>query len=131
MAAHPLLTIHEDVTPEESRAVMCDSKLSLNIMAWHKGGFTERMANCMEQGSVLVTDETTYDDGELKRGKNVCMFHLEHLEALPDMIQELLSHEDRWNELSMAGFAYVTKMHSGKVRMQQLIDLIDQMGGYV
>lgn len=131
LAEHPLLTIHEDVTPEESLAVMGDSKISLNIMAWHKGGFTERMANCMEQGSVLLTDQTTYDDGELKDKKNICMFHLGHLEALPDQIQELLSHEAKWNEISAAGRAYVAHTQSGKVRVQQLIDLIDQMGGYV
>lgn len=131
LAGHPLLTIHEDVTPEESLAVMRDSKISLNIMAWHKGGFTERMANCMEQGSVLLTDQTTYDDGELKDKKNICMFHLGHLEALPDQIQELLSCEVKWNEISAAGRAYVADKQSGTVRVQQLIDLIDQMGGYV
>ena len=131
LAEHPLLTIHEDVTPEESLSVMRDSKISLNIMAWHKGGFTERMANCMEQGSVLLTDQTTYDDGELKDKKNICMFHLGHLEALPDQIQELLSHEEKWNEISAAARVYVANTQSGKVRVQQLIDLIDQMGGYV
>lgn len=29
-------------------------------MSWHKGGFTERMANIMLCGSVLATDATTY-----------------------------------------------------------------------
>ena len=59
------------------------------------------------------------------------MFHLVALEALPDQIQELLSHEEKWNEISAAARVYVANTQSGKVRVQQLIDLIDQMGGYV
>lgn len=39
------------------------SLISFNVMAWHKDGFTERIANSMLQRSVVLTDESTYLEG--------------------------------------------------------------------
>ena len=52
------------------------SKLSLNIMSWHKAGFTERMANIMLAGAVLVTDDTRYLEGRYENGKDLVSFGL-------------------------------------------------------
>ena len=131
LADHPMLQIHDDVTPKESIEIMKQSKISLNIMAWHKGGFTERMANIMEQGSILFTDHTTYDDGELCDGKNLCMFDLRRLNELSTRINEVLHNEEIWDQMSLASRMYTSTMQSAKRRTDQLIDFLDQIGGYV
>lgn len=52
----PYLRIHEAVDMRESLEVMEKSLISFNVMAWHKDGFTERIANSMLQHSVVLTD---------------------------------------------------------------------------
>lgn len=50
----PYLRIHEAVDMRESLEVMEKSLISFNVMAWHKDGFTERIANSMLQHSVVL-----------------------------------------------------------------------------
>ncbi len=59
----PYLRIHEAVDMRESLEVMEKSLISFNVMAWHKDGFTERIANSMLQHKLLafVEDEIMSD----------------------------------------------------------------------
>lgn len=127
LAGHPLLSVHPDVTPEESFGIFGESKISLNIMAWHKGGFTERLANSMAAGSVVVTDRTTYQDGALADGENVVMFDLKHMEMLPDIVRELLDDNEKMQKLAKCGQTYVQKYHSWDVRAEQFLELLDEI----
>ena len=80
------------------------SRLSLNIMSWHKGGFTERMANIMLCRAVLVTDYTTYLDGKFEHGKDALIFRLDALEELPKMIKERLNQPKKLEKIAQSGF---------------------------
>lgn len=78
------------------------SKLSLNIMSWHKGGFTERMANIMLAGAVLVTDDTTYLMGKYT-DEDLLTFSLEEREKLSDKIKYLLDYEEYRKKIAQNG----------------------------
>ena len=121
VSEHSNLTIHDDVTPEESYGVMADSKISLNIMAWHKGGFTERIANSMGAGAVLVTDETTYDDGELEDGVNYVAYKLDHLDELAVKIKELLEDDDKRKDIAARGRVYTLKNNTWDRRVEDFL----------
>ena len=41
------LIIHDDIDFEKGLDIMAQSRISLNVMSWHKGGMTERIANAM------------------------------------------------------------------------------------
>ena len=123
VSEHCNLIIHDDVTPEESYGVMADSKISLNIMAWHKGGFTERIANSMGAGAVLVTDETTYDDGELEDGVNYVAYNLDHLDELAVKIKELLEDDDKRKDIAARGRAYTLKNNTWDRRVEDFLKL--------
>lgn len=125
LESHENLTIHDDITPEESFNIMCDSKISLNIMAWHKGGFTERMANSMGAGTVLVTDETSYNDGAFKDGVNYISYNLIHLEKLPDRIKELLSCDDKRKSIAKSGREYTLKYNTWDERVEDFLKLYE------
>lgn len=127
IAGHPLLAIHSDVTSEESFEILGESQISLNIMAWHKGGFTERLANSMSAGAVVVTDRTTYQDGALLDGENIVMFDLKHLAELPDEIRKLLSDSEKLQTIAANGQAYVRQYHSWDVRAQQFLYLLEEI----
>lgn len=127
LAGHPLLAIHPDVTPEESFAILGESRVSLNIMAWHKGGFTERLANSMCAGAAVVTDRTTYDDGALQDGENIVMFDLKDLKELPGRLRVLLARPDELEALAKSGARYAHSFHTWERRAEDFLYLLDEL----
>ena len=117
-ASHTNLRIHEDVTREDSLAIMESAKISLNIMAWHKGGFTERMADTMAQRALLVTDKTTFFDTADDAG--VEQFSLDDIAALPGRIKELLTDEETLYGMIEEGYNNAIKNHTWDVRIEQI-----------
>ncbi len=103
-ADHPLLTIVPSVTPEESLNELAYAKMSLNVMAWHKDGFTERIANSMLYRSIVVSDRSTCLEEQYKDGEELVLFDLTEIASLSERIRELLD-DDRQRE-AMAERAY-------------------------
>ena len=90
---HPNLTILAAVTPEDSLREMALAKLSLNIMAWHKDGFTERIANSMLCHSVVVSDRSSCLEEQYEDGKEIILFGLRDYDTLPVRIKALLEDD--------------------------------------
>lgn len=126
-AHHENLTIHRDVNAQESLAVLSDSKISLNVMAWHKGGFTERMANSMLAGAVVLTDTTTYSGEGFCPGKHCVMFSLNQLEQLPELAERLLQEENWRKQIAKQGFEYAAAYHTWEKRAEQLLAIIEEL----
>ncbi len=124
---HSCLSIHEDISPEESLFILRQSAISLNVMAWHKGGFTERMANSMLAGAVLLTDETSYQKSEKKDDNYCVMFSLKRLEELPVIARKLLGDETWRKEMANRGYAYAREHHTWDCRARELLALIKQL----
>lgn len=122
LRSYPNLIYHPSVTSEESLKVYQQSKLSLNIMSWHKGGFTERMANIMLAGAVLVTDWTTYLSGRFEAGKDLITFRLEEMEQLPKRIRECLENEEQWNVMMENGKRKAETYHTWDCRAKEFVE---------
>lgn len=86
------LHIHPAVTAEESLKEIAAAKMSLNVMAWHKDGFTERIANSMLHRSVVVTDRSTYLEEHFTDKEDIVLFDLERLTELPKKLGEMTPH---------------------------------------
>lgn len=84
------LVIHEEVAPQEVKEYMRQAKISLNVMSWHKGGMTERIADAMLAGAVCLTDETSFLCDQFEQFEDIVMYSLDRLEELPGMIERLL-----------------------------------------
>lgn len=124
---HPLLKIHPSVTGNNTLKVMAESKISLNIMAWHKDGFTERIANSMLNGSVVVSDKSTQLEELFTDGKDLVLFELNHLELLPKKIENLLSFPENLKEISKNSRDKVEENHLWSHRAQHLLKLINKI----
>lgn len=122
---YPGLICHPNVTVGESLDIWKQSKLSLNIMSWHKGGFTERMANIMLAGAVLVTDDTTYLKGKYTQ-KELVSFSLAERQKLPDRIRELLQNDALRCEIAQNGKAKTSKEHTWKKRAEQFMSILKE-----
>lgn len=120
------LICHPDVTVKESLSIWQHSKISLNIMSWHKGGFTERMANIMLCGSVLATDATTYLQRDYTK-EDMIVFSLDAPETLSEQIQTLLQNEPLRQSIAANGKAKTLKLHTWKKRAEEFLKLQQQI----
>ncbi len=124
VGSHPNLICHPSVSVEESLVIFAQSKLSLNVMSWHKDGFTERIANIMLGKAVLVTDETTYLEENYQKGKELLMFPLDKLEEAPEQIKQVLNDEMLQKRIAEAGYQKTLEQHTWRKRTQELLTLL-------
>lgn len=122
--SHPNVRCHPDITVEESITVWKRSKLSLNIMSWHKAGFTERMANIMLAGAVLVTDDSTYLRGRYDEN-DMLIFKLDQCEKLPQRIAELLADDEKQRCIAQNGKKKTRCAHTWGKRAQEFLELLN------
>lgn len=122
---YPNLICHPSVTGEECFMVWQQSKLSLNVMSWHKDGFTERMANIMLAGAVLVTDHTTYLDGNYTN-EDLIDFSLNERASLPKKILYLLQNEKKRKEIAENGKRKTLQSHTWNKRARQFCHILKE-----
>lgn len=125
LRGYPNLICHPNITVEESLLVWSQSKLSLNIMSWHKAGFTERMANIMLAGAVLVTDETAYLDGKYD-AEDMLIFRLQERDGLPQQIKELLADRVLRECIAERGREKTKKAHTWDTRAEQFLQILQE-----
>ena len=123
---HPGLVWHKAALGDEALQVYARSKISLNIMTWHKDGFTERIANAMLQGSVVVTDKSRYLEENFVDGQELLLFDLGDLEQLPERINELLADEERRGRIAERGRQKALREHTWERRAETLIGWLDE-----
>lgn len=127
LAAYTNLICHPQVTVEESLSILQKSKMSLNIMSWHKGGFTERIANTLLNGAVAVSDTSWYLEEHFADGKNIVLFDLREPEKLAERILYLQKQEAERKRIAAAGYNLALKEHTWNVRAGELLRLIEKV----
>lgn len=126
MLAGSKLIWHQAAIGEAALEVYARAKLSLNIMTWHKDGFTERIANAMLQKSVVVTDRTTYLEKEFVNEEELVMFDLAHLRELPKQVKGLLSDEGKRSGIAQKGYEKALRHHTWHQRAEKLLEWIEE-----
>lgn len=121
------LRIHPEVTPEESLTVYRKSQMSLNIMSWHKGGMTERIANIQLAGALLVSDRSTYLDSHYRDGEDALLFDLGAPEELPEKIRMFLSDPEKLRTAAEKGQRKAEKHETWQVRAAEMLEAFNQM----
>ena len=126
LSAYPNLICHPDVTVEEGVEIWGQSRLSLNVMSWHKAGFTERMAGIMMAGAVLVTDDTEYIHGRYT-SEDMLVFHLDDLDSLPERVKAYLEDDELCRKTAENGQRKTLKEHTWEKRAEQLLELMEKL----
>lgn len=122
-ADNEYLRIHPAVPPERATEIYRNSKMSLNIMTWHKDSITERVLGSMIAGSIAVTDVTPALREAFIEDKDILFFSLEALEDIPDIIRENLNNES----LAHFGQEKVVERHRWKDRAIEFLRILDSM----
>lgn len=126
MREHPGLIRHPAVYGKDALKVYARAKISLNIMRWHKDGFTERIANAMLQKAAVVTDRTTYLEKNFVDGEDIVLFELGHLQELPERIKSLLACEEERKRIAENGYKKALERHTWKDRAAKLLEMIEE-----
>ena len=104
---------------------MQQSRLSLNIMSWHKDGLTERVLNAMLCQSVVLSDKSTTLEQDFMDGKDLILFDLTKLEELPSLVNNLLSDHEKLQQIALSGYRKARQNHLWEHRAEQLLKKID------
>ncbi len=121
------LVCHEEVPSKEVARVIAQSKISLNVMSWHKDGMTERIMEIMMGKSVCLTDETRYLKKHFNQMEDIVMFQLHALDQLPDMIGKLLKDDALRKKITEHAYQKVMSEHTWDVRAEQFLDMVKEM----
>lgn len=123
---HSSLICHPALDAVSSLKVMQQSKISLNVMSWHKDGMTERVLNAMLCKSVVVSDRSTGLEEGFLNGEDLVLFSLDKLEELPKIIKELLEDEEKQKGIAQRGYEKAVKNHLWINRVGQLLEILDK-----
>lgn len=121
---HPCLIRHPAMVPADTLRIMQQSKISLNIMSWHKDGMTERILNAMLCQSAVLSDRSTRLEEEFIDGEDILLFDLSRLDSLPERILALLSDDKRLHQISLNGYRKVIQNHLWIHRAKQLLTIL-------
>lgn len=118
------LKIHPSVGYYDSLEIMSKTKISLNIMSWHKSGMTERIANAMLNNSVCLSDTSNYLENHFEDNENIVLFNLDELDKLPTKISQLLSSDESIISIVSAQKTIASNEHTWENRAIQLLHII-------
>ena len=125
-ANNSLLCIEKELTPLESLNILQHSKLSLNIMSWHKDGFNERIPNSMLAKCVVVGDISTCLLEQYKDDEEIILFDLGKLDELPRRIKNLLNNDVERMKIAERGYERAVKEDTWLERAKLLLFYIQQ-----
>ncbi|MCR5785768.1 MAG: glycosyltransferase [Eubacterium sp.] len=128
-ASYKNLIVHPEAEYTASLDIMAQSRISLNIMSWHKAGMTERIANAMLNKSLCLTDKTRYLEKEFSDGEDIVFFDIENLKVLPEIIKGLLDDDIKRKDIEQAAYKKALERHIWEVRAKELIDKINNKEG--
>ena len=123
-AHHKNLVLHDSVGYEEGLAIMAQSKTTLNVMSWHKGGMTERLNNAMMNHSLCVTDRSTYIEREY--ANEMLLFDLENFSDLPEWVRHVLNEPERLVQMTERAYQKAFEEQTWDVRAKEFLENLNR-----
>lgn len=120
---NPYLMYGGKVLAPQILPLMNDSKIVLNTMTWFKAGAHDRVFNGMLAGAAVVTDDSTYMRREFTDGKELVMFSLKDIHALPERVFDLFGHLERAQQIADCGYHAAKADHTWKSRAEEIVEI--------
>ncbi len=126
-AGNSLLTIKDDLSPHESLKVLSESRMSLNIMSWHKDGFNERIPNSMLAKSVVISDKSTCLEEQYEDEKEIILFDLGEIDGLPNRIRGLIKNKNKASEIAERGYERALNEDTWESRAKLFLEYLEEL----
>ena len=118
---HPNFIYKGGCSPDDGIALMEDTKIVLNQLAWFKAGASERIFEAMLQGAISLTDDSEYLRENFTDGEDIQFFSLEHLERLPELVHTLLTDTARSERIRQNAYEKAAADHTWEARARELL----------
>lgn len=130
LRSNPNLIWHEaDLSAEECLTVWQQSRLTLNMMSWHKNAITERIANSMLQKTAVLTERNPYLEEQYQDGRDIFFYSLTDLHRVPEQIRTLLTAPEYLAAVGEHGYEKTLRAHTWDCRAEQLIKITQSDSG--
>ncbi len=120
---HPCFHYQGLIEPEEGVALMEDSKIVLNQLAWFKAGASERIFEAMLQGAVSLTDTSEYLSEQFTDNVDIAFYSLKQLDRLPDIVHTLLNDLHLVETIRRNAYQKALQNHTWTERAKTLLSL--------
>jgi len=118
---------HSALTPEESLEAYAKSRVSLNIMSWHKAGMTERIANMMLNHTVVVTDESDYIRENYVEGQDYIGISLDEIQKVPKILQSIVEDREKQKLIQDSAYEKAVEKETWDQRAQALLEILQEI----
>lgn len=130
LRSNPNLIWHEaDLSAEECLTVWQQSRLTLNMMSWHKDAITERIANSMLQKTAVLTEHNPYLEEQYQDGRDIIFYSLKDLHQVPEQIRTLLASPEYLTAVGEHGYEKTVHTHTWDCRAERLIKIAQADAG--
>ncbi len=130
-AGNPNLKIHKEIAASEVQEIYKNSKISLNIMTWHKDSITERVLDSMAAGSIVLTDTTPALEECFKKypsdNAEILLFSLKRIKEIPSLIDKCLNDES----IAHRGKKRVEEEYMWTNHAKRLIRILDDLNRHI
>lgn len=109
-----------------ARKMIANAKISLNVMPWFKGGLHDRILTSLLSGAVLLTDSNEYIEEEFQDMENTALYHLEHVEEVPEKIKFLLSHQEIAEKIAKNGCELARQRYTWEIGVKQMVEILKE-----
>lgn len=120
-ADDPKLTLQGRISASEIPHMMEHAKIVLNTMTWFKAGTHDRVFNGMLQRAGIVTDDSEYMRERFTSGRELYMFSLEDIGAMPGAVKHLLGSPGELQEMADRGYAAAKAHDTWENRIDEVL----------
>ena len=99
----------------------------LNILPNFKDGIHDRVLTAMCNGSVSITDSSTYLKEQFQDGEDIVFYELNQMEKLPDRILQLQKDEAKMAQIAQKGYQKVQSGFSWDERIDEVLKIISNL----
>ncbi|MCR5097755.1 MAG: glycosyltransferase [Lachnospiraceae bacterium] len=110
------IRFHEFIPSGDCNRLAGQAKICLNFMPWFKAGSSERVFNSMLNGSVSISDRSTYLTANYEDGRDIIFYDLDNPQQMVMDIQWLLEHADTAEKIAQAGYEKAFSLDSWDCR---------------
>lgn len=121
---NPQNIIREQGYGEVALQALANTKISLNIMPWFRGGIQERNIAAMLAGAVSLTDSSRYIEKYFCNGQDIALYSLKRLDLLPEQITELLADTEKAKKIAESGRRKAIDGHTWEHRVNEMLEVI-------
>lgn len=121
---HPENLILHEGYGDTSLQMLADTKISLNIMPWFRGGIQERNIAAMLAGAVSLTDSSTYIEEQFQDGEDLVLYSLKQMDQIPAIIRSILKDEEKAAAIAEAGYQKALQQHTWQHRVGEMLQII-------